>query len=102
MTSYSACQQGMIVDFRCERQSFNDMGTCKVVRRGSTNCWECFRSSFTIWLMKAFLKRLKMELEVSRTPCAVRSGTVQGRQKLTEAPVTAAHTQAARLSMSCT
>ena len=72
------------------------MDTCKVVRRGSTICWECFKSSFTLWLMKAFLKRLKMELAVSRTPCAGRSGLAQGKQKLFSAPVTMAHSQAER------
>ena len=46
------------------------MLTWRVARRGLTNCCECERSSFTLWLMKAFLKRLKMELAVSRTPCA--------------------------------
>ena len=43
--------------------------TWRVTRRGLTNCCEWERSSFTLWLMKAFLKRLKIELAVSRTPC---------------------------------
>ena len=50
--------------------------------------------------MKAFLKRLKMELAVSRTPCAVRSGLTQGKQKLFQAPVFTVHFQAGRSPMS--
>lgn len=66
------------------------------MRRGSTNCWECFKSSFTLWLMKAFLKRLKIELAVSRTPCSGKSGLTQGNQQHFTAPVIMTHSQADR------